>query len=107
MIEKLIAVRKHGGEKYKIFVMLPEYDGETGIFGIEEDPHIRIETPENCFGYSDTVLFDNRYGKGLHRQEIAFLHKGSSGDGAAPVQAGGQLPQSWASGLHDKACISF
>ena len=38
MLEKLIAVRKHGGEKYKIFVILPEYDGETGIFGIEEIP---------------------------------------------------------------------
>ena len=45
MIEKLIAVRKHGGEKYKIFVILPEYDGETGIFGIEENPRVEIETP--------------------------------------------------------------
>ena len=47
MLEKLIAVRKHGGEKYKIFVILPEYDGETGIFGIEEIPvqklkHLKI-----------------------------------------------------------------
>lgn len=77
MIEKLIAVRKHGGEKYKIFVILPEYNGETGIFGIEEDPHIRIETPENCFGYSDTVLFDNRYGKAytLHRYLQPYILK--------------------------------
>lgn len=77
MIEKLIAVRKHGGEKYKIFVILPEYDGEAGVFGIEEDPHIRIETPENCFGYSDTILFDNRYGKAytLHRYLQPYILK--------------------------------
>ena len=63
MILKFLGKRKHNGEEYKIFVKLPAYDGETGIFGVEVKPCIEIETPENCFGYPDYVLFDNRYGR--------------------------------------------
>ena len=77
MLKKLLFTRKHGGEEYKININLPQYDGEKGIFGIEEDAYISIETPENCFGYSDTVLFDRRYGKAytLHRYLQPYILK--------------------------------
>lgn len=63
MLKKLVMIRKHAGEEYHIYVNLPQYHGETGIFGLEQDAYVSIETPENCFGYSDTVLFDKRYGR--------------------------------------------
>ena len=65
----LHSVRKYAGEEYKFFINEPEYIGEKGILGIEITPYISVETPENCFGYSDTVLMDMRSEKvyTLHR----------------------------------------
>lgn len=63
MLKKHLFTRKHGGEEYKININLPQYAGEKGILGIEVDPYISIETPENCLGYSDTVLFNRKDGK--------------------------------------------
>lgn len=63
MLEKLLAIRKHKGEEYRIYINLPQFEGEKGICGVEEDAYISITTPKNCLGYSDTVLFDRRNGK--------------------------------------------
>jgi hypothetical protein len=50
--------RKYNGEEYKFFLNEPEYPGEKGILGIEIEPYVSVKTPENCFGYDDTVLLD-------------------------------------------------
>lgn len=63
MLEKLLAIRKHKGEEYRIYINLPQFEGEKGICGVEEDAYISITTPKNCLGYTDTVLFDRRNGK--------------------------------------------
>lgn len=62
MLEKLLAIRKHKGEEYRIYINLPQFEGEKGICGVEEVAYISITTPKNCLGYSDTVLF-SRSGK--------------------------------------------
>ncbi len=54
----LHSTRKYAGEEYKFFINEPEYAGEIGICGIEITPYIHVETPENDFGYADTVLMD-------------------------------------------------
>ena len=56
----LHSIRKYAGEEYKFFINEPEYVGETGILGIEITPYISVETPDNGFGYTDTVLMDSR-----------------------------------------------
>lgn len=45
-------------EEYKFFLNTPEYEGEKGLCGIEIKPYVSVETPENAFGYTDTVLMD-------------------------------------------------
>lgn len=50
--------RKYNGEEYKFFLNEPEYPGEKGVCGIEITPYVSVETPENCFGYPDTVLLN-------------------------------------------------
>lgn len=64
-----IATRKHRGEEYKFFLHTPETKGEKGIYGIEIEPFISVETPENGFGYPDTILMDHVTGGAyaLHR----------------------------------------
>lgn len=59
MKKTLLKTRKFNGEEYKFFLNEPEFTGEKGICGIEIIPYIEIETPKNCFGYNDTVLFNN------------------------------------------------
>lgn len=61
MKTEIVATRKINGEVYTFYLNTPEYPGETGCCGIEIQPYISIKTPENCFGYPDTVLFN--YGK--------------------------------------------
>ena len=50
--------RHYEGEEYKFYLNKPSYPGEKGICGIEIDPYISVETPENGFGYADTILMD-------------------------------------------------
>lgn len=57
-----IATRKHRGEEYKFFLHTPETEGEKGICGIEIEPYISVETPENGFSYPDTILMDHATG---------------------------------------------
>lgn len=52
-----IGTRKIYGETYTFYLNTPEFEDEIGICGIKIEPYISIETPENCFGYNDTVLF--------------------------------------------------
>jgi hypothetical protein len=56
MIKELAFTRKHAGEVYKFYTIKPEYEGETGCLGVEIIPYVQVETPENCLGYSDTIL---------------------------------------------------
>ena len=58
----LIKTRKFNKEVYKFYACTPSYAGETGILGLELQPYVLCKTPENCFGYEDTVLYDS-----LHR----------------------------------------
>ena len=51
MEKTLLFTRKFNGEMYK-FYMNKGY----GCFGIYSE-YVSVETPENGFGYSDTVLF--------------------------------------------------
>lgn len=62
MTKELIKTRKIDNGLYNFFLNKPSYLGETGCCGIEIEPYITIETPENCFGYNDTLLYDNRNG---------------------------------------------
>ena len=63
----LVCTRKYNKEEYKFFLNEPEYVGEKGCCGIEIEPYIHVETPENSFGYTDTVLFDNGKAYTLNR----------------------------------------
>lgn len=58
MITKTIKTRKINHEIYTFILNYPEYIGEKGILGIELTPYITIQTPVNCFGYDDTLLYD-------------------------------------------------
>lgn len=73
----LHSIRKYAGEEYKFFINEPEYEGEIGICGIEITPYIHVETPENGFGYADTVLMDINSGKvyTLHRYLQPWIKK--------------------------------
>ena len=53
----LICTRKFNKEEYKFYLNEPEYVGERGVCGIEITPYLSVTTPENCFGYTDTILF--------------------------------------------------
>ena len=75
MEKQLIQIRKHAGEEYKFYLYFPSYDGEVGCLNIEIEPYIEVETPENCFGYSDyvrlcEVLKFNEKGKPYYDIEI-------------------------------------
>lgn len=63
----LVCTRKYNKEDYKFFLNEPEYAGEKGVCGIEIEPYVSVETPENCFGYSDTVLLNKGKAYTLNR----------------------------------------
>lgn len=67
MITTLKCTRKFNGEEYKFFINKPEYVGEKGVCGIELTPYVSVETPENCFGYPDTILLYDGTAYTLHR----------------------------------------
>ena len=69
MIKELAFTRKHAGEVYKFYTIKPEYEGETGCLGIVLTPYVEVETPENAFGYPDTILLGSNTGNAytLHR----------------------------------------
>ena len=58
MFTTLICTRKYNKEEYKFYLNEPSYVGEKGVCGIEIEPYVSVETPKNCFGYSDTVLLN-------------------------------------------------
>lgn len=51
--------RRYNKEEYTFYKLVPEYADEKGILGIEEEPYIKVITPENGFGYIDTVLLSS------------------------------------------------
>lgn len=63
----LVCTRRYNKEDYKFFLNEPDYVGELGVCGIEIEPYVSVETPENGFGYSDTVLISNGIAYTLHR----------------------------------------
>ena len=63
----LVCTRKYNKEEYKFYLNEPEYVGERGVCGIEIEPYVSVETPENAFGYSDTVLMNNGKAYTLYR----------------------------------------
>lgn len=63
----LVCTRRYNKEDYKFFLNEPDYVGEKGICGIEVTPYVSVETPENGFGYSDTVLMSNGNAYTIHR----------------------------------------
>lgn len=63
----LVCTRKYNKEDYKFYLHEPDYVGEKGICGIEVTPYVSVETPENGFGYSDTVLMNNGQAYTIHR----------------------------------------
>ena len=63
----LVCTRKYNKEEYKFYLNKPDYVGEKGICGIEITPYVSVETPENAFGYSDTVLMSHGKAYTLHR----------------------------------------
>lgn len=63
----LVCIRKYNKEEYKFYLNEPEHVGEKGILGIEIQPYVSVETPENSFGYTDTVLMNNNKAYTLHR----------------------------------------
>jgi len=67
MFTTLVCTRKYNKEKYKFFLNEPEYVGEKGCCGIELKPYVHVETPENGFGYADTILLYDGQAYTLHR----------------------------------------
>lgn len=67
MITTLICTRKYNKGEYKFFLNEPSYVGEKGVCGIELEPYVSVSTPENCFGYSDTVLLNHGKAYTLNR----------------------------------------
>ena len=63
----LVCTRKYNKEEYRFYLNEPDYVGEKGICGIEVTPYVSVETPENGFGYSDTVLMNNGKAYTIHR----------------------------------------
>ena len=63
----LVCTRKYNKEEYKFYLHEPDYVGEKGVCGIEIIPYVSVETPENCFGYFDTVLMSNGKAYTLNR----------------------------------------
>lgn len=63
----LVCTRKYNKEEYKFYLDEPEYVSEKGVCGIEIAPYVWVETPENGFGYSDTVLMYDDMAYTLHR----------------------------------------
>ena len=59
MKKTIVKTRKFEGEKYTFILCTPEYEGEKGVLGIELQPYIYVETPENCFGYIDTFMYNH------------------------------------------------
>lgn len=55
----LIKTRRFKKESYLFYLNEPEYKGEKGPIGIELSHYVSVKTPENCFGYTDTILFTN------------------------------------------------
>lgn len=68
--------RKYDGEEYKFFLNEPEYPGEKGVCGIEITPYVSVKTPENCFGYEDTVLLWYENGNVLKEGKPYTLERG-------------------------------
>lgn len=65
MKKTILKTRKFNKETYTFILNEPSYEGEVGCLGMEVDPYISVLTPENCFGYSDTILLsskNNAYG---------------------------------------------
>ena len=69
MLKELVFTRKHRGEVYKFYIVRPEFEGEVGCLGIKVDPYVMVETPENDFGYTDTILLSN------HTRTAYTLHR--------------------------------
>ena len=61
MEKALLFIRKFNGETYKFFL-----NKGIGCLGIYSE-YVSVETPENCFGYTDTVLFNHGKAYTLHR----------------------------------------
>ena len=68
MLTTKIYTRKFNKETYTFYLNEPSYAGEKGCCGIELVPYISVTTPENGFGYTDTILLSSS-GKAytLHR----------------------------------------
>lgn len=67
MEKTLVKTRRFNKETYEIYLIKPSYEGETGCCGIEIEPYVQVKTPENCFGYEDTILFNSiGYGYSLN-----------------------------------------
>jgi hypothetical protein len=58
MNKTLLFTRKYNKETYSFYLNSPSYAGEVGILGIEITPYISCITPDNGFGYTDTVLLN-------------------------------------------------
>lgn len=53
MTKELLFTRKFNKETYKFFL-----NKGIGCFGIYSE-YVSVETPENSFGYTDTILFNH------------------------------------------------
>ena len=61
MEKTLLFTRKFNGETYKFYM-----NKGVGCVGID-DEYVSVETPENDFGYTDTVLFNHEKAYTLNR----------------------------------------
>lgn len=61
MEKTLLFTRKFNGENYKFYM-----NKGVGCFGIYQE-YVSVETPQNCFGYTDTVLFNDGKAYTLNR----------------------------------------
>ena len=56
--------RKYEGEEYLFTLKVPEYEGETGVLGVECEDIFYIDSPKNSFGYPDTYIYNPKDKKG-------------------------------------------
>lgn len=61
MNKTLLFTRRFNKETYKFY-----HNSGVGCLGIYSE-YYSVETPENCFGYNDTILFNHGEPYTLHR----------------------------------------
>ena len=70
-----LCTRKYNKETYVFYLNEPSYAGARGCCGVEITPYISVVTPENGFGYTDTILLNHGKAYTLERYLPPYILK--------------------------------